>query len=57
MNKNIIFCSDPYTQSAEEYYGTDYENMIVSIPNLNQLIEDSIKDFFMSRSINVLVKN
>lgn len=45
MGNNIIFCSDPYVQSAEEYFNINLKNKITTVNNLNNLIDQAIRDF------------
>jgi hypothetical protein len=54
MNNNVLFCSDPYAQSAEDYYGIDFKNKIIAIDNLNNLIDEAAKEFVTQCLHNVL---
>jgi hypothetical protein len=54
MTSNVIFCSDPYAQSAEYYYGIDFKNKIIAIDNLNNLIDEAAKEFVIQCSSSAL---
>lgn len=50
MNKEILYCSDPYATSAEEYYDIDYSIMITPVENLTLKINKAVEHFVREHS-------
>jgi len=50
MNQGTLYCSDPYANSAQEYYGVDYSEMVTPVDNLTEKINKAVEQFVIKYS-------